>query len=140
MIVVDYLRDREKRTQLMAFAYICAVAVSAIIGGMLLHAMIVFSCVYIGTLITLWRVPSEVPERTPSFLKPAMAGLVKVRNFLMEHDLVTTILLGVVATSIVSVKTVTGLTVIALCAMFGDMVVHTFHRLASKIWPTKLVV
>lgn len=106
-----------------------ALFLSIVIGGVVLTAMITVLAVYLGTLITLSRIPDEVPEDTHPLLSFVLKPLIKIKKFLWKHDLVLTVIMSTLAGSLVGLNTVTGVVTIALCMFLGDFLVMAFKEL-----------
>lgn len=97
-----------------------------LIGGIILTATTLVAATYFGSMITLWRMPNEIPKDWGLFKRALIGPLIKTRNFLFDHTLAMTLALGVMTGFIVGITTVTGIVATAISALIGDMVVQAF--------------
>lgn len=124
--ITGFFKDRKKRAiaGVAAIAGIGFIAMSA--GGIIMTATVVVLATYIGTLITLSRIPEKVPESANPFVKVIATPFVWIRNFLFRHRLILTVGLAAATGAVVGYTTVTGFVAMALSALLGDALVTVF--------------
>lgn len=95
-------------------------------GGVIGTATVIVSATYVGTLLTVSRVPKEVPAEAGRIKTAVLKPVVAVRNWLFNHPLVLTIGLGVLSGLTTGITTVTGVACLAISALLGDVIVAGF--------------
>lgn len=136
---VDMLKNEENRFYIGLILFVLCIAAAIMVGGVILNAVLITIATYFGTMFTLWRFPNASEYEKKQGIKRFMyyAGLVK--EWLFEHDLVLTILLGFMATAVTGISSVTGITCLAMSSLLGDLFVRVFKD-CTKWWETNMKV
>lgn len=118
------LHNRNYRLIASLVGIAAALIVAIQVGGVILTATLLTLASYIGTLVTLARLPSEAPSGR--IKKVLLTPLIWVRNKLFETPLILTCILGVTTGAMVGITTVTGIIAVACSALLGDLIVQGF--------------
>jgi len=132
----DFIRWMKTRNGRIVASVGCLIIITVAafkLGGIVASAVLITLSVYVGTMVTLNRMRRPPPEDASKFWKMISAPLQKLADFFFKHRLITTIVLGTLATSMIGMSTVTGIAVAALSALAGDPLVTAIIDIADWV-------
>jgi hypothetical protein len=123
-MLARWMKSRVLRMAASAAAVVGLGVAAFWIGGQVMAGAAIVTGVYVGTLFTAARFRKPVDPSSSRLTKAVLVPLKKGADWLFRHRLLTTIILGVTASWMVGITTVTGIAAGAFSALAGDMIVE----------------